>query len=578
MAFEKKPFRWLARGLQASEQHVQNGVQIGQGLPAQYVNEQFSATYEAVTELQEKAAEKEVVDSKLRDIAINVKDFGALDDGVTDSTDAIQQAIDFCYIRGGGRVLCTLSYTGVYMIDAVKSINMKDNVSLILADNVELQAITTSSTTYSVIKIIDVNHVTISGGVVRGDRNTHTGTTGEWGNCIELKGASDVTLRDIKCVDAWGDGLYIGSSTNQNYCENVIIDNFVADNNRRQGISIISVKRLRATNLKLVNTQGVEPGDGIDIEPNNNSEFLQDIVIDGIYTANNAGSGIKLFMGFYKESKNDVSIVVRNHHDVNSDYGFRAREYISGVNGYIKLENCKWFNDKKTSVTQNWSPFYAQNWAADGARIEAIDCTVEFGAGITSATNIFGFMLSRPTGTTDTNVLGNVHLIRPTVTATGLAPQRSIYLSPSNSAKIKNVSIIDPVKLDTSATDTQISTEKDFENFVVSDRYGVLHKSLSINYQLSNYRFKKSYDNSTATSAINIVLPTNHKNGHEFTITNLKNAGIVVSNESNMLYPLISSAGKRLRTTQIGASITLFGVDGGYLIKNITGEWSVEEV
>lgn len=53
-----------------------------------------------------------------------------------------------------------------------------------------------------------------------------------------------------------------------------MVVNPLIDSCRRQGISVISAKTL------LKNIKGIAPMNGIDLEPNFNTEFLQDIVID----------------------------------------------------------------------------------------------------------------------------------------------------------------------------------------------------------------------------------------------------------------------------------------------------------
>jgi len=55
---------------------------------------------------------------------VNVKDFGAVGDGVTDDTAAIQTAIDYVYSRGGGIVECFETFK------VNSTLNVKDNVSL----------------------------------------------------------------------------------------------------------------------------------------------------------------------------------------------------------------------------------------------------------------------------------------------------------------------------------------------------------------------------------------------------------------------------------------------------------------
>lgn len=58
MAFVKKAFRWLKRGVVPPETMQESGFKVNDGLPADYLNEALTANYEAIEELQEKVVEK----------------------------------------------------------------------------------------------------------------------------------------------------------------------------------------------------------------------------------------------------------------------------------------------------------------------------------------------------------------------------------------------------------------------------------------------------------------------------------------------------------------------------------------
>ena len=62
----------------------------------------------------------------------NIKDFGAVGDGKTLNTEAIQSAIDVCYENGGGRVLVE---DGVYMFGTVV---LRSNIDLHIETNAVL--------------------------------------------------------------------------------------------------------------------------------------------------------------------------------------------------------------------------------------------------------------------------------------------------------------------------------------------------------------------------------------------------------------------------------------------------------
>lgn len=216
---------------------------------------------------------------------VNVKNSGALGNGLADDTAAIQSAIN--QVAGtGGTVFVP---AGTYMINALTSVNLGSNMTLRLDAGAELQAIANNATTYTVVAIYDKSNVNIVGGTVSGERNAHIGTSGQWGMGIKINGGTNIVVENTTVRNAWGDGLYVGFGTVSTTSTNVSLCSVKASNNRRQGLAIITVNGLLVQNSIFENSNGTAPSAGINFAP---SRAISNVIIKNSQIVSNQGLAI----------------------------------------------------------------------------------------------------------------------------------------------------------------------------------------------------------------------------------------------------------------------------------------------
>ncbi|MGC8845058.1 MAG: right-handed parallel beta-helix repeat-containing protein [Candidatus Hydrogenedens sp.] len=134
----------------------------------------------------------------------------------------------------------------------------------------------------------------------------------EWRMVLSMTGCKNVIVEGIRCESSGGDGIYIGVTHKQNYCENAVIKDVICDDNHRQGISVISAKNLTIENCSLLNTSGTAPQAGIDFEPNGADEQLTDITMKNCYISGNKGAGVLVYLKNFKKTTAPVSINIEN--------------------------------------------------------------------------------------------------------------------------------------------------------------------------------------------------------------------------------------------------------------------------
>ncbi|MFC5569109.1 right-handed parallel beta-helix repeat-containing protein [Lysobacter yangpyeongensis] len=226
---------------------------------------------------------------------LDVRNYGAVGDGVHDDTAAIQTAINALPATGG----TVFVPAGTYMINAVKNLRLRSLMHLQLDPAAKLVAIPNAADRAYVLNVYKVSDVEISGGQIVGERDKHMATSGEWGHAIMVRGSNRVTVRDIRLSNCWGDGLSIGgaaATTGTIPSQDVVVTNIVSTGNRRQALTIGRSRGVKIYDSEFSYTSGIKPGCGIDIEPDPDSTAsTSGVRVENCWIHHNDGNGIQVY-------------------------------------------------------------------------------------------------------------------------------------------------------------------------------------------------------------------------------------------------------------------------------------------
>lgn len=240
---------------------------------------------------------------------INVKDEGAVGDGITNDAYAIDKAIR----KSTGSDSIVYIPKGIYAINLEygSGINIygKSNLTLIMDPEAVLLNVkdTAKDTMRGIIRIQNSSNITIEGGLIDCDKEKKSVDENYFG--IMIGYSSDIVINNVKIIDSSGDGIYIGHGnvTEGCYNKNISISKCTIENSLRNNISLVNVIGASIEDCNINNAIGYYMpgvsykvgGTGIDVEPNSKNED---------YSQNQYAQNITIKNCVFKDNRSDFGI------------------------------------------------------------------------------------------------------------------------------------------------------------------------------------------------------------------------------------------------------------------------------
>ena len=470
------------------------------------------------------------------------------------------------FLDGGGHVKIQ---EGTFWVDGATGINVPSDTILEFSPGTVLKVKPTSLTNYALLKLRDVQNVRIIDPVLVGERYEHTGTTGEWGMGIDMRGTTNVEIVNPHCSDFWGDGIYIGTTDTQQYCADTRIIKPICVGNRRQGISVISVKGLFIDTPTMKDTSGINPQAGIDIEPNFPTDHLEGIRITDMRSENNAGGGLALILGQLAGGGRIVDITVDGIQAIdNSPFRFAGTDGV--LDGSISIRN----------VTSTRGYIQVRNYSTRYPHIYADNITIinPNESGSTSAKYGSGVAIIADTGDTNTGAAGNITISNLTVIDSRDVKKvmDAVYVwdGSGNSIPMRDVNIVNPKRLDFSNRPVTF-----YGAGRISDEYSALEASLSTFDRTVSHSAiaAKTYHNAPATTLRRITVAQNLPDGYPSFVVEVRAPHpIRIIPTGKIIHTMTTVAGRYIQSDEVGARIELENRDGALWVKNMVGTWTSE--
>lgn len=443
--------------------------------------------------------------------------------------------------------------------------------------------------TYRILSLDTVSDITLVNPYVDGRRDLNTTLNpvddGRQGNGIGIHCAgtgANIKIYNPRTDNCTAEGIIVGYSfangATKHWSDDVYIENHRADNNRRQGMAIISAIKCIVVNPEWTNTNGCAPEAGIDIEPDNSGGGkcrLDFIRIINPRTKGNAGAGVLMYLNSIAEDPGGdfIDIQVVGHQSegdllsvwidrvvtnplkgsiVYDDlFSVDARQSVAAVTSIREDGPCIVFNRPR-----------GLNPNRDGITFEG------FGS---------PFRVTRQAGDPATNPMGNVHFINPSVEITsGTIPQLATFNDYAANSPVTNVSFMDPVSIELGPDNgSSAKAIVFFGTGKISDTHEQLVFEVSGAYSMGRFAYPARLLLNNAAFDAAFLPPSTPKGAPDITVE-IKNAvaGRVAPPSGGRFLELTTD--QAYQTTQAGAYIKARPLGGNvWAVVEKVGTWTV---
>lgn len=239
------------------------------------------------------------VQSKLRE-TVSVKDFGAVGDGVTDDTAAIQAAID---ANKGNTIFLPAGYS-FYGAGILLSGSAYNNTKIVIEGEFKLKPAPTVSTSnfiacWAGIIFQDCDGCSIEG-TLNGNRTNQQDK--EQTYTLMLAGVTNFSIPKIYCKELRGDGVHVSQkiiNASSKNSDGLTIGEIYGYNSAVDGRNLLTISSCDNASIGLIHSVNiggtvggaVMPG-GLDIEPDWDFQSCKNITVGTINVVTAGGSGI----------------------------------------------------------------------------------------------------------------------------------------------------------------------------------------------------------------------------------------------------------------------------------------------
>lgn len=504
-------------------------------------------------------------------------------DGMVDSRAGLNELLTTCASLGQYALIPAGTYRIVMAIPDGEfqpcGIILPSNVRVVCEPGAEFVADPVEEGNYQIIRAYDAENWQWSGGKIIGERDAHLGETGEYGFGLAVRGCNNYTIDDLEAVDCWGDGLYIGPSPTQNWSENGWVSRLRSSNNRRNNVSIVSAVGLRGSRWTLKNANGTSPETGLDIEPSSETDRIENVVIDGIDTAENTNYGISVSIA---TGANPVSLAIKGHTSNSEGYsGFRTNTS-ANAKGLITYEDFVIMDSFRAGVA-------LQPQIAAGPHVRVANGQIRRPNRAANSSTIVGagLLVSQELGT-GKGVVGNCEINNVEIIDDRETPlmTKAISVVDVDGNGVRAVSIRSPRSLVGATSSAMLfrgalAGAGGLPDCLIEDPHGQLNINLAdATATLSTSVYGRTYSNEAFTATRVVTLPpwnasSNLRMPQTFIIRVAQTLRLSPGTGITIIGQGSTGAGKYIQSNEIGARLTIEMVDATtWRITDLLGLWT----